>query len=229
MGIYKKLLVEHSTFGSIGIGALIVFIAVVLVAGIAATVLIQTSSTLEIQASTTGRETTSEVNTGLEICSIEGYAASGADMSKLIIMVRPRAGSEDINLKNAYIELSDTNKKVILNYSTSFYLEAAEGINDVFSANIFPDDDFAYGSPSNTDGSQYGILIIEDGDESSSKTSPIINRGDKAYLCINTTGTFNNIAENSDIWGMIVPEDGYGGIINFRTPNTYTKNVMEFS
>lgn len=228
MGLNKKLLTEHSTIGSIGLGALIVFIAVVLIAGIAASVLIQTSSKLEIQATTTGRETSSEVSTGIEIYSIEGYAASGADISKLIIMVRPMAGSEDINLNNAYIELSDTNKKVILNYSTSFYLEASEGFNDVFSANTFPDDNFAYGSPSNTDSSQYGILIIEDADESSSETSPIINRGDKVYLCINTTGTFNNIPENSDIWGMIVPEDGYGGIINFRTPNTYTENVMEF-
>lgn len=228
MGINRKLLIEHSTIGSIGLGALIVFIAAVLIAGIAASVLIQTSGTLEIQASKTGRETTSEVGTGIEIYSVEGYAASGADISKLIIMVRTRAGSEDINLDNTYIELSDTNRKVILNYSTSFYLEAPQGLNDVFSSNTFPDDDFAYGSPSNTDASQFGILIIEDADGSSSETSPIINRGDKVYLCVNTTGTFNDIAENSDIWGMVVPEDGYGGKINFRTPNTYTENVMEF-
>ena len=120
MGINKKLLVGKSAIGSIGLGALIVFIAVVLIAGIAASVLIQTSTTLEIQVSTTSHETSSEVGTGLEICSIEGYAASGADISKLIIMVKPRPGSEDINLNYAYIELSDSNKKVILNYSTSF-------------------------------------------------------------------------------------------------------------
>ncbi len=227
MGRAKKLLIEHSNIGSIGLGALIVFIAIVLIAGIAGYVLIQTSATLEIQASSTGIETTNEVSSGLDIFSVEGYAATGADISKLVIMVRPRAGTGDIDLNNAYIELSDTNKKVILNFSTSYYSESIEGINDIFSANTFPDDNFAYGDPSNTDGSQFGILIIEDPDESASLTSPVINRGDKVYLCVNTTGTFNNIAENSDIWGMVVPEDGYGGIINFRTPNTFTDNVME--
>ena len=46
--IFKK-----KDVGSIGIGAMIVFIAMVLVAGIAASVLIQTSTTLESQAMAT--------------------------------------------------------------------------------------------------------------------------------------------------------------------------------
>lgn len=227
MGIDKYSIFENSNIGSIGIGALIVFIAIIFIAGIAASVLIQTSATLENQASSTGRETTTEVASGLDIFSVEAYAATGADISKLVIMVRPRAGTSNIDLNYTFIELSDTNKKVILNYSTSYYSESTQGVSDIFSSNTFPDDNFPYGDPSNTDGSQYGILIVEDADGSASSTAPIINRGDKACLCINITGVFNNIAENSDIWGMVVPEDGYGGIINFRTPNTYTENVME--
>ena len=61
---FRRMLKEDD-IGDMGIGAMIVFIAMVLVAGIAASVLIQTANRLEIQAMTTGQETTREVSTGL--------------------------------------------------------------------------------------------------------------------------------------------------------------------
>lgn len=223
---YSSRVVKYNDFASIGIGGLIIFIAIVLIAGVAASVLVQTSTTLESQASSTGSETTSEVSTGLSVFSIEGYAETGADISKLAIMIRPFAGSEEIDLSHSHLELSDKNKKVILNYSTS-YFSKPNGLDDVFSASVFPDDNWAYEHPSNTDGTQFGLLILEDIDNSITSTNPVMNRGDKVYLCINTTGVFNNIAENSDIWGQVVTEEGPPGIIKFRTPYTYINNVME--
>ena len=219
MGINKKLLVEHSTFGSIGLGALIVFIAVVLIAGIAASVLIQTSSTLEIQASTTGRETTSEVSTGLEICNIEGYAASGSDISKLIIMIRPRAGSKDINLNHAYIELSDTNSKIVFNYSSTCMVEDGSGQDNVFGADFFP----------GVSG-QFGLLVLEDADDSCLSATPVINKGDKVLLGIDTSVCFNSNAgvdARTDVWGSVIPEMGSPGVIGFTTPASYTDNVID--
>ena len=218
---------KRKDVGSIGIGAMIVFIAMVLVAGIAASVLIQTSTKLENQAMATGQETTSEVSTGVAVFDVLGYSASsGTAISKLAIGVRPRAGSDGIDLSQLYVELSDTNKKVILNYTTSFYAEP-DGQDDVFSASVFPDDNYAYGNASNTDGSMFGLLVVEDADNSMSSSNPVMNRGDKVYICINATGCFNGISERSDIWGLVVGEEGSPGAISFRTPASYTDNVID--
>ncbi|KAA0006038.1 MAG: flagellin [Thermoplasmata archaeon] len=211
---------------SIGIGAMIVFIAMVLVAGIAASVIIQTSVKLESQSMSTGQGTLSEVSTGVAVYGVEAYAASGSDISKLAILVRPRAGTEEIDLSNCLLELSNTDKKVILNYTTSYYAEP-DGQDDIFSVNVFPDDNYAYGNASNRDGTRFGLLVLNDADNSVSATHPVINRGDKVYICINATGCFNGIAERSDIWGMVIPEEGSPGAFEFRTPSTYADTVME--
>jgi flagellin FlaB len=207
--------IKYNKFASIGIGGLIIFISIILIAGIAASVLIETSTSIESQASSTGRKTKSEVSAGLSVYSVEGYAATGEDISKLAIMVRPLAGTEEINLLSTYLELSDTNKKIISNYTTSFYTKP-DGLSNIFNANVFPDV-----------GSQFGLIVIEDFDDSISQTNPVINRGDKIFICINLTASFNDISENTDVWGWVVPEIGHVGVIDFRTPYSFVDNVME--
>ena len=211
-----KILMKKDV-GSIGIGAMIVFIAMVLVAGIAASVLIQTSMKLETQAMATGSETTDEVSGGVEVFDVLGYSSSyGSDISKLAIGVRPRAGTDGIDLSETYMELSNTVFKVILNYTNSFFIDTNDGQDDIFSAACFP-----------TSGPRFGIIVVEDADGSVKSDTPVINRGDKVYLCVNTTNQFNDIAERVDVWGMIVAEEGSPGMIGFQTPASYTVSVID--
>ncbi len=217
--LFKTL--KRKDVGSIGIGAMIVFIAMVLVAGIAASVLIQTSIKLEQQAMATGSETTDEVSSGIAVFDVLGYsAAAGVDISKIIIGVRARAGSDEIDLSQAYVELSDSSKKVVLNYTDIFYVDTGVGIDDIFNSSCFPND-------GSTDASRFGLLVIEDADNSLTSTAPVINRGDKVYIGINTTGCFNNIGERTEVWGMVAPEEGSPGTISFTTPASYTDNVID--
>ena len=130
-----KLLREKDV-GAIGIGAMIVFIAMVLVAGIAASVLIQTSTRLESQAMSTGQETISEVATGVAVFDIMGYASSvTANLSKIGITVRPRAGSTDIDLSTTFIEISDTTYKKVMKYrdaTANNWWDEPTGLDDLF-------------------------------------------------------------------------------------------------
>ena len=221
----KKIceMLRKKDVGAIGIGAMIVFIAMVLVAGIAASVLIQTSTKLESQAMATGQETVGEVATGIAVFDIEGYAdvGSSADITKVGITVRPRAGSADVDLLNTFIEISDTTNKIVLRYvdatSYNWWDHDSEGLDNIFGFSVFP-----------AAADDYGILVLEDADGSCSEATPVINRGDKVILTIDLSQCFSGgWAERTDIWGMIVPEIGSSGVLSFRTPAAYNDYIMD--
>jgi flagellin FlaB len=214
---FKKLI--DKDVGAIGIGAMIVFIAMVLVAGIAASVLIQTSTSLESQAMKTGSDTIEEVSTGLAVFDIKGYAATSGNLDKLSICVRPRAGSADIDLNETFVELSDTNYKIVFNYSWTCYVADGSGQDDVFGADFFP-----------AHAGYFGLLVLEDADDSCAGGTPVINKGDKVLLGIDTATSFpdnTGINARTDMWGLVVPEQGSPGVIAFTTPSSYTDNVFD--
>jgi len=162
----KKIcrILKEKDVGSIGIGAMIVFIAMVLVAGIAASVLITTSTSLEMQALKTGRETIAEVGSGIKVEGVEGYNSSGA-ITKLAVEIAPRAGSPDIDLSQAIVEISDSTAKYILRYGS-----AACDDTDV-NGSLFGVSNFG-------DADDFDLIVLQDVDGSCSAATPSINFGD---------------------------------------------------
>ena len=113
--------------GAIGIGSLIIFIAMIMVAGIAASVMIQTMNSLEQQALQTGQQTIREVSSGIRVTHVSGFY-NGTHLDQLAIFLRTTAGSNDIDLTSAFIQLSDSAKEVILNYTTSVLVLVSQAV-----------------------------------------------------------------------------------------------------
>ena len=101
--------------GQVGIGTLIVFIALVLVAAIAAGVLINTAGFLQSQAESTGQESTNEVANGVETVSAIGTTnassstiTSSTDADSLVqnvsVIVRLSPGSEPVDLRDGSLQ-----------------------------------------------------------------------------------------------------------------------------
>lgn len=100
-----------------GIGTLIIFIAIILVAAVAAAVLISTAGSLQQQALATGGETQSAVATGVEIFSVTATDASDDNQIEYFeVLARLQPGSNVIKLADSLISFDTATTSQTLNY-----------------------------------------------------------------------------------------------------------------
>ncbi len=217
-----KMLKERDV-GAIGIGAMIVFIAMVLVAGIAASVLIQTSGKLEMQAMKSGQETIAEVSSGISVFDVVGKKST--DLKYIGITVRARAGGPNIDLNETIIILSDGTTKCVLLYNGWTDATHYNSSVDTNDAQLF-----GTGTWSDLTNEEFGIVVLQDIDNSCLQTTPIINGGDKVVLTIrcDSGGAFDReLPERTDVFGYVVPEVGSSGVISFTTPSAYNDAIFD--
>ena len=105
-----ETILDEEERGQVGIGTLIVFIAMVLVAAIAAGVLINTAGFLQTQAEATGQESTQQVSDRLQVVSQSGYLANPsntptATVDHLEFVVAQSPGADNIDLEEVSTEL----------------------------------------------------------------------------------------------------------------------------
>ena len=192
--------------GQVGIGTLIVFIAMVLVAAIAAAVLINTAGLLQQRAQATGKEATEQTSTGLNVVSASGkvYDDTSGDNDAVYsvnITVKLRPGSLNIDLSETVVQY----------------------IDDTTSAEL------TYVGTMNTEGNStcFGVFEIQDPDDS----LPVINdREDVAIINLNvskirkgsddTASVTDGIGEGDSATIKIIPPTGATTVFTFVVPQS---------
>ncbi|HDM36964.1 MAG TPA: flagellin [Candidatus Syntrophoarchaeum butanivorans] len=193
-----------------GIGTLIIFIAMVLVAAVAAAVLIQTSGVLQQKAQETGQQTIQEVSSNIEIVGIVGHrvSATANDFETINITVKPMAGSGPIDLYQMVIAIQNETKRI----------ESIKYIPDTQA-----------GSQTST---QFYVVELRDDDDSlnaSTTTTTVINAGDLINIVLKP-GTAMDFPTREPVRIEIKPEHGAAVIKDLITPPSYSveRNVVLF-
>jgi flagellin-like protein len=122
--------------GQVGIGTLIVFIAMVLVAAIAAGVLINTAGFLQSKGSATGEEASAQVSNRIDVVSAYGNVNSTSEIVDYVnLTVRQAAGADNINLSKSTIQWIGPDQALTLTHNntaanaTEFATESVKGDN----------------------------------------------------------------------------------------------------
>ena len=134
----KNILKNNS--GDVGIGTLIVFIAMVLVAAVAAAVLIQTSGVLQQKAQSTGTEAMTEVSSNLKVDNIVG-TANANNVSALNISLTLSAGGEDIDMGQVVVNFINDEKlaNVAFTYTEDRYVTDNQVLSTSELGNLYID------------------------------------------------------------------------------------------
>ncbi len=86
--------------GSIGIGAMIVFIALILVAAVASTIIIKTAEELQQNAESTSDDTRKEISGKINILQVLVNGSDGTDIDSLLITAKVASGSMDVQVQD---------------------------------------------------------------------------------------------------------------------------------
>jgi flagellin-like protein len=105
--------------GQVGIGTLIIFIALVLVSAVAAGVLIDTSGQLESRASDTGEDAQAQVSNQIDVVSATGETDGSSDVESITLIVKKSPGSDPIDLTEATIQYTSASNSATLTGTSS--------------------------------------------------------------------------------------------------------------
>jgi len=215
---FAKKKIKHNDEADVGIGTLIVFIAMVLVAAVAASVIMQTAESLQQRAYAVGKQTIRDVSSGLRIIGVTGYTDQNkTKLEYLAIAITPRAGSYDLDLNKTLLYLQ-LNNFTVLSLNPLCKSETV-GVGGIFhTLNL-----------SMLNATNYGVIAIHDADRSIINYNGL-STSDQAMLVVNLTAILtetHGLMPGEILESKIVPEVGAAGIFVAYTPNAFKYRVVE--
>ncbi len=100
MSEYNQTVERNQEAGSIGIGAMIVFIALILVAAVAPTIIIKTAEELQQNAESTSDDTRKEISGKVNIIQIIVNGSTNDDLDSMIVTAKIASGSTDVQVRD---------------------------------------------------------------------------------------------------------------------------------
>ena len=194
---------EDDERGQVGIGTLIVFIAMVLVAAIAAGVLINTAGFLQSKSQETGEQSSKQVSNRLQEVVTTGNV-TGDVVDYVNVTVTQAAGAGEIDLTNATV--------TFIGPDGTYQLTASNQT----------------GALSEIDGEEFAIETVKDADDS----RPVLNDPDDRFSLVFDIDTFNaddgNLQEGEEVTIKINTLSGASTSIRFKVPESISqKNAVE--
>ena len=194
-----ETILDEEERGQVGIGTLLVIIAMVLVAAIAAGVLINTAGFLQTKSSETGEKSSQQVTNRIQILSATGQITNDNNYVDVVdLTVARNAGSDNINVWNTSIEYVGPDNAVTLVANTS----------------VNSSDNSAKSTATAT---EFNVSTIRDVDNS----HPVINDGDdrfKITIDIGDIRTDSGLPEGESAQLKFVTRSGAITVYDVRTP-----------
>jgi flagellin-like protein len=186
--------------GQVGIGTLIIFIAMVLVAAVAAGVLVNTSGLLQSQAQDTGADAQAQVSNQIDVVSATGVEAdTDGNIETIELIVKKSPGSDPIDLSQASIQYTSDGASETLEY------EATDG---------------------NLDGTNFVSASVKDAGSTSSPSEVLDENGDRVKVRIDVDSIESGLGQGSEARLTIVDQSGASTVYGVNVPDVITGDYV---